>query len=88
MVLYNFLCGPCVLGILLDHFTHTPSIIGVSATGLTMETYALIGGHQHFAYVPLFMLPYDSDMDFWQRFYNFFAYIYAMRFVLFMAILN
>lgn len=69
-----------MLGV-IDHFDYTPAVIGASAQGLAMETYALIGGHQHPAYVPLYMVPYSDDMDFFQRFYNFLAYYYGMRFV-------
>lgn len=69
LVIYDFTCGPCVLGF-LQKFNYPPL---VSLTGFSIPQFShhLVGGHKPSSYVPHFSLRYDTKMDFFQRMINF-----------------
>uniref|UniRef100_A0A182MA50 UDP-glycosyltransferases domain-containing protein n=1 Tax=Anopheles culicifacies TaxID=139723 RepID=A0A182MA50_9DIPT len=68
LVLYDFTCGPCLLAVY--HRFGQPPMVGVTGFNTPPYTTDLIGGHKYYAYVPYYTLDYDSNMNFFQRFYN------------------
>lgn len=78
LLLNDYTCGPCLLGI-LHRFNHQPTIVGITASSILVPEVS--GGHNQYAYIPHFLLPYDSDMNFYQRIQNFIVYHLAMAWV-------
>lgn len=72
LVLYDLTVGSCFLPFV--HKFNYPPLIAVTAFGHPSFTNDLIGGHHYYAYVPHMTLPFDSEMTFFQRFYNFIIY--------------
>uniref|UniRef100_A0A182UXE3 UDP-glycosyltransferases domain-containing protein n=1 Tax=Anopheles merus TaxID=30066 RepID=A0A182UXE3_ANOME len=68
LIIADITCGPCLFPLI--HKFHHPPLIGVTAYNNPQFTADFVGGHKHYAYVPFFTLNYDSDMTFYQRFYN------------------
>lgn len=68
LVLYDFTCGPCLLAVY--HKFGQPPMVGVTGFNNPPYTTDLIGGHKYYAYVPYYTLDYDTNMNFFQRFYN------------------
>ncbi|KFB50411.1 AGAP005752-PA-like protein [Anopheles sinensis] len=68
LVLYDFTCGPCLLAV-YDKFGQPP-MVGVTGFNNPPYTTDLVGGHKYYAYVPYYTLDYDTNMNFFQRFYN------------------
>ncbi|XP_052895913.1 uncharacterized protein LOC128303099 [Anopheles moucheti] len=68
LVVYDFTCGPCLLAV-YHRFGQLP-MVGVTGFNTPPYTTDLIGGHKYYAYVPYYTLDYDSNMNFFQRFYN------------------
>uniref|UniRef100_A0A182PSE1 UDP-glycosyltransferases domain-containing protein n=1 Tax=Anopheles epiroticus TaxID=199890 RepID=A0A182PSE1_9DIPT len=68
LVIADITCGPCLFP--LVHKFHHPPLIAVTAYNNPQFTTDFVGGHKHYAYVPFFTLNYDSDMNFFQRFFN------------------
>uniref|UniRef100_A0A182NJS8 UDP-glycosyltransferases domain-containing protein n=1 Tax=Anopheles dirus TaxID=7168 RepID=A0A182NJS8_9DIPT len=68
LVIADITCGPCLFPLL--HKFHYPPLIGVTAFNNPQFTTDFVGGHKHYAYVPFFTVNYDSDMNFFQRLYN------------------
>lgn len=78
LVIYDFTCGPCLLG-LLHRFGNAP-LISVSAFNTPAFHTTLIGGHKNFAYIPHFAVHYGSEMSFKQRFHNFLIHLFDVVF--------
>lgn len=67
-VVYDFTCGPCLLGFL--HKFNNPPLIGVTAFGTPHYTNDIMGGHKADAFVPHFAVEYGNDMNLIERFHN------------------
>uniref|UniRef100_U5EUX0 Putative udp-glucuronosyltransferase n=1 Tax=Corethrella appendiculata TaxID=1370023 RepID=U5EUX0_9DIPT len=74
LVLYDFTCGPCLIGLM--HKFKYPTLVSISAFSNPSYTTNLIGGHKYPAYIPYYSLSYDTNMNFWQRLYNTFLYVF------------
>lgn len=70
LVIYDLLCGPCLLGFLHKFNSSTP-LLSVTAHGLPSILNVLVGGHQYYSYIPHNNLDYEGDMNIFQRMYNF-----------------
>uniref|UniRef100_A0A182ISD2 UDP-glycosyltransferases domain-containing protein n=1 Tax=Anopheles atroparvus TaxID=41427 RepID=A0A182ISD2_ANOAO len=68
LVIYDFTCGPCLLGVY--HKFGQPPMVGVTGFNNPPYTTDIVGGHKYYAYVPYYTLDYDTNMNFFQRFYN------------------
>uniref|UniRef100_A0A182QRT7 UDP-glycosyltransferases domain-containing protein n=1 Tax=Anopheles farauti TaxID=69004 RepID=A0A182QRT7_9DIPT len=68
LVLNDFTCGPCLLAVY--HRFGQPPMVGVTGFNTPPYTTDVIGGHKYYAYVPYYTLDYDTNMNFFQRFYN------------------
>uniref|UniRef100_A0A8D8CBA7 UDP-glucuronosyltransferase 2B33 n=2 Tax=Culex pipiens TaxID=7175 RepID=A0A8D8CBA7_CULPI len=69
LVIYDFTCGPCVLGFL--HKFNYPPLVSLTGFSIPQFSHHLVGGHKPSSYVPHFSLKYDTKMDFFQRTINF-----------------
>lgn len=74
LVLYDYTLGPCLLGF-LPKFAYPP-LVGVTAFNNPAYTAELLGGHNYYAYVPYFSLPYEQRMSFWERVENVWLHAY------------
>lgn len=74
LVLHEYTVGPCLLGFM--HRFHSPPMIAVSPYPNPPGTVDVVGGHNHFAYIPFSIFPQDSDMTFVRRLQNLFIYAY------------
>uniref|UniRef100_A0A336M4N9 CSON008881 protein n=1 Tax=Culicoides sonorensis TaxID=179676 RepID=A0A336M4N9_CULSO len=68
VVIHDFTCGSFLLGF-LEKFNYPP-VVSVTAFNYPPYSIDIIGGHKHFAYVPFYLLQYDTNMNFFQRVYN------------------
>lgn len=69
LVIYDFTCGPCVLGFL--HKFNYPPLVSLTGFSIPQFSHHLVGGHKPSSYVPHFSLRYDTKMDFFERMINF-----------------
>lgn len=74
LILYDYTLGPCLLG--FQHKFNYPPVVGITAFNIPAHAAEIWGGHNYYAYVPLFALNYDSVMTFWQRVENTYLYAY------------
>ncbi|CAO1401209.1 unnamed protein product [Diamesa hyperborea] len=78
LVIYDFTCGPCLLGLL--HRFGSPPLMSVSAFNTPAFHSSLIGGHKNFAYIPHFAVNYGSEMSFMQRCHNYLIHLFDIVF--------
>lgn len=75
LILYDYTLGPCLLG--FQHKFKYPPVVGVTAFNIPTFTAEILGGHNYYAYVPLFALDYDPlTMTVGQRVKNIYLHIY------------
>lgn len=74
LVMHDLSIGSCLLPFL--HKFNYPPLISVTAYGHPSFLNDLVGGHHYYAYVPHDSLPFDDNMTFPQRFYNFLVFIW------------
>lgn len=74
LVIFDFSCGPCLLGFLYKF--NYPTLIAVAPFHNPPFSHALIGGHKQTAYVPHFNLLFGNQMNIWQRATNIFVNAY------------
>ena len=65
--------GACLLAFM--HKFKNPPLVSVTAYGNPSYLNSIIGGHQYYSYVPHYYLPYENDMNIWQRLYNFAVHV-------------
>lgn len=73
-VIYDFTAGPFLLP-LVTRFDNPP-LIAVTAFVNPPYTTEYVGGHKYPAFIPHYAMNYRTDMNFFQRFYNTFIYVF------------
>ncbi|XP_049547259.1 UDP-glycosyltransferase UGT5-like isoform X1 [Anopheles darlingi] len=68
LVIYDFTCGPCVLGFL--HKFNYPPLVSVTGFGVPQFTHQLVGGRKEPSVVPHFTQLTEHPMPFTQRLLN------------------
>lgn len=68
LVLYDFVCGPCLLPFL--HKFGYPPLVGLTAYGYPSLVAPVAAGHQYYSYIPHNLMIADDNMTFWQRISN------------------
>lgn len=73
LVIHDITPGACLLGF-LHKFGNAP-LISVTAYAHPTVLSTMIGDHHYYSYIPHYYLPYNTDMNFFQRFYNFIVHL-------------
>jgi glucuronosyltransferase len=69
LVIHDFTCGPCLLG-LLPQFKYPP-VVGISAYSNPHYTVDIVGGDKlGLTAKPHPMIPYDAQMNIFERIHN------------------
>lgn len=74
LIVYDYTLGPCLLG--FQHKFKYPPVVGATAFNSPPYAAEIWGGHNYYAYVPLYALNYDAVMTIWQRVENVYLHAY------------
>lgn len=72
LVITDYTFGVPLLGF-LDKFGYPP-VVGVTAFSVPHYTYHFVGGHNQQSYVPHHMINYGTQMNLWERIWNYYSY--------------